>query len=159
METTSNMILTAIFGGLAIWLLIGVVKTWGKTKYKDRTWTASRILFVVAAAMLVLTAFAYNDVWDIIRMAVMGAAIVAYLLMRDGIGEEGICTMGSFVPWSQVKSYDYQKRKKNFEVYFELPDKKEDYRATVAFDAKDEEEIKAFLKAKIGRKYRRMRKG
>ena len=80
METTSNMILTAIFGALAVWLLIGVVKTWGKTKYKDRTWTASRILFVVAAVMLVFTAFAYNGIWDIIRMAVMGVAIVAYLL-------------------------------------------------------------------------------
>lgn len=153
------MILSAIFGALAVYLYIGVFRTWKKLKFKDRMWNGSRILFLVAMIFLLFTMVAYRDAWDMIRMLVMALAILSYLLLRDGIGDEGICIMGRLIPWSSVTAYDYRKDKKKFELFYEANEKKEASRNVITFEAKDEEEIIKFLKKKVGHKYRRMRKG
>lgn len=162
MSTFSNVLLLAIFVGMAVWMVVGYVKTHDKVEIKDFMWTGNRIIFAIAGALALVSAFMFNNLWDYLRLISMVVAIVMFLLMRDGIGPDGVVSMGKFTPYEDVKAYDFQAKKKRFEVYFtcaENKDGKNDYyNLIIDFDLKDEEKIKAYLKEKIGRKYTRMKK-
>ncbi len=157
-----NIIMSLIFGGIGGWMMYGVIKTRKKLKYMDKLWTATRMLFTASGVLLLLTAFAFTDITDYIRLACMMLAVVAYLLLRDGIGEEGIASLGRWNDWSEVTGYDFKTEKDKLKLYFTVNEvkknKKDDYNVQITLQAKDEAEVKAFLKQKIGRKYKRMRK-
>lgn len=161
MSNISNFIILAIFVGMAFFMTKGYISTKGKVVIRDRKWSANRILFAIAGVLALSTAFVYQNIWDIVRLVVMLIAIVMYLLTRDGIGEEGIVSFGRFTAWEDVRAYDYKKNKKTFDVFFVLKDSKsneENYTVIVNFDLNKEEEVVAYLKEKIGRKYTRMKK-
>lgn len=161
MSLFSNVLLTAIFAGMAVWMVVSYVRSHDKVEIKDFMWTGNRIIFAIAGALAISTAFMYHSIWDMVRLGSMIVAIVMFLLMRDGIGPDGIVSMGRFTSYTDVKAYDYQMKKKRFEVYFACSDKngKNDYyNVMIDFDPKDEEKILAYLKGKIGRKYTRMKK-
>lgn len=161
MSNISNFIILAIFAGMAFFMTKGYISTKGKVVIRDRKWSANRILFAIAGVLALSTAFVYQNIWDIVRLVVMLIAIVMYLLTRDGIGEEGIVSFGRFTAWEDVRAYDYKKNKKTFDVFFVLKDSKsneENYTVIVNFDLNKEDEVVAYLKEKIGRKYTRMKK-
>ena len=162
MNTMSNVVLIVMFGGMGAWLFTGWFRTRGKITIYDRRWTASRILFVVAGVMSFLTLAVKSTLLDYIRIVCMLFCIISYLLVRDGIGEEGVSCNGSFVPWQEVRGYDFQQDKKNFIAMFAVWDKASvkngDYIMNVSFAQEDKEQVIAFLKKKIGKKYTRMKK-
>ncbi len=163
MDTSSNLLLTALFGGLGIWMLMGYFRCVKNLKYKDRMWTASRILFAAAGVLSLLSIVVYRSALDFVRFAAMTMCIIAFLILRDGIGEEGIGSMGRLTPWKDVKAYDCAVYKKNFRVFFVCEDKdakkkKGEYTVAVNFDAKDEKEITDYLNQKAGKKHIRMKK-
>ncbi|MCR5230263.1 MAG: DUF5673 domain-containing protein [Solobacterium sp.] len=157
-----NVIMSVLFGGIGAWMMYGVIKTRNKLKYKDKLWTLTRILFTASGVLLLLTAFAFTEVMDYVRLAAMMLAVAAYLLLRDGIGEEGFASLGRWNDWSEVTGYDYRTEKEKLRLFFTVAEvkknKKEDYNVQITLESKDEAEIKAFLKQKIGKKYKRMRK-
>ena len=147
MSNFSNVLLLAVFAGMAVWMVMGYVRTHNKVKIKDYMWTGNRIIFAIAGVLALTTAFMYTSVWDYLRLIAMMIAIVMFLLMRDGIGDEGIVSMGRFTPYEDVKAYDFQVKKKRFEVYFTCTDSKKEkpeyYNLMIDFRKEDEEEIKA----------------
>jgi hypothetical protein len=159
-----NILLFIIFGFLAVWMLMGIVRTSKQITIKDKLWTFNRILFLLAGIFAMLSVFVYNSIWDVLRLFAMMAAIIGFLLMRDGIGDEGFVTTGTYVPYIHVKNYDYALQKKKFTVYFVYSDPKGKgkdkgvYNASIDFHPDDQEEIKKLLKERIGRKYMRMKK-
>ena len=163
MDTSSNILLTVLFGGLGVWMLMGYFRCVRKLKYKDKMWTASRILFAVAGVLSLMSIFMYRSPLDFVRFAAMTMCIIAFLILRDGIGEEGIGSMGRLTPWKDVKAYDYAVYKKKVSVFFICEDKdakkkKGEYTVAINFDAKDEKEITDYLNQKAGKKHIRMKK-
>lgn len=162
MDDSVNLILSILFGGMAVWMLWSYFRTRKEITICDRKITATRIIFLVAGVISILTVFMYNTLMDYIRIAAMCAAIAGFLLMRDGVGENGAVSMGKFTPWSMIKAYDCGYDKKKFTAIFICSDKSgkkaENYNAYIDFDRKNGEAVQKLLKEKIGNKYTRMRK-
>lgn len=163
MELGSNLVLLLIFVLMSIWMGMNYFRTRNKVVLKDRMWTTGRMMFMIAGLMILATIFLYKTVFDVLRLVAMVACIVFFLLLRDGVGEDGISSMGQFTPYKNVRGYDYIKDKKNrFHVYFTCHDdkssKNSDYNVNITFYGKDEENVKAYLKERIGKKYIRMKK-
>ncbi len=162
MDQYSNSIISVVFGVLAIWLFRGVYTTRGKMVIKDRQWTVQRIIFIVAGVMILLTGLLYTSLLDWLRLIIMLLCIVAFLLSRDGIGHQGVCSTGRYIPYTEIRNYDYDEKKNKFVVYFTAMDKGKnanDYNLSIDFDLKDAEAVKKLLKTHIGKKYIRMKKG
>ncbi|MBR3202361.1 MAG: hypothetical protein IKF60_02110 [Solobacterium sp.] len=158
MDQFSNIILTAIFAALAVWLFYGYVRTRGLI-YKDKLWSWSRIFFLVAGAVTLLSAFVYTSVLDWIRLGSMLLCVVGFFLTRDGIREDGFAISGRFYPFANVHSYDYGNYKDQFRIYFVMEGESFDAPNILTLPSKQKDEIIAFLKNKMGKKYTRMKKG
>lgn len=163
MSNSTNIILSVIFGGLSVWMLKGLVRSRGRLKYKDRMWNASRILFLICGLLLMLSVLVYTTVLDFVRMALMILCVLLFLMERDGMGEEGVFSQGSLIPWDKIRAWDYEDKGRKFRVYFvfKTVDRKGrsgDTMISVDFDIRQKEQVKAYLKEKAGKKYTRMRK-
>ena len=157
MDQLSNIILTVMFSAIAVWLFYGYSKT-RNLIYKDKLWSMTRIFFLIAGLFCILSALVYTSALDWIRLAAMLLCVVAFFLVRDGIGEDGFGVMGRFYPFEKVRAYDYGDYKKDqFKVFF-IPEGDETP-VSVALLNSQKDEILAFLKSKIGKKYTRMKKG
>ena len=159
----SSLILGLIFLALGIWITIGLVRTAGKLTIKDKFWNASRILFAIAGGLAILSFVTAQGWQDIFRAGTTTYAIVAYFFLRDGIGEKGYASMGSYTPWEDTLFYDYGVEGKKFCLYVngrnDGETKVKDRLTIVSFDPKDKDKVIAFMKEHNGKKYRRMRKG
>ncbi|MBR4455747.1 MAG: hypothetical protein IKS32_05950 [Solobacterium sp.] len=157
MDQMSNLILTVLFAMIACWLFYGVYRT-RNLIYRDRLWNPSRILFAVAGVLCCLTAVAFSTWMDWVRLAMMILCAVGFLLLRDGISEEGIAVMGRITKFSDIQAYDYGDYKKDFRIYA-VTDRESNEMTVLTMPPDQKEEIIAFLKNKIGKKYTRMKKG
>ena len=98
-------------------------------------------------------------VFDILRVIVIIVAIVAYWLAKDGIGEEGYVTNGKFHAWKELTGYDYKDDKKFFNLYLTSSSKKESTNVElVEYEFEQKADVLAFMKEKVGNKYKRMKK-
>ena len=158
MNDYSNIFLAVIFTGMAVWMFIGVSKT-RNLIFKDKMWTVPRILFLVAGVLCVVSAFVYSSVLEWLRLLAMVLCVIGFLLLRDGIRDDGFAVMGRFYPFSSVRAYDYGDYKKGFRVYFVNEGEDNDSAIACNLQQEDKQEIIKFLKAKIGKKYTRMKKG
>lgn len=100
---------------------------------------------------------------DYIRSFVMILAIVLYLMLKEGFGDEGYYTNGSFTSYTDVVSYDYSEEKNKFNVFIVLRDVKgkninEHYNSRLVFEINDKDNIINFLKNKLSKKYKRLKK-
>ena len=98
-----------------------------------------------------------------LRICMTVIAVTAYMVVRDGVGEEGLLSAGKFYPWNIVRSYDFEERKNVIAVYFTVEsqnEKKPDEYVTkeLDFSKEDQETLMKFLKLNLGRKYTRMKK-
>lgn len=156
MENFSNYILIVMFAAIAVWLFRGYFKT-RNLIYKDKFWTTYRILFVAAGALCLMTVFVYTSWLDWLRLGLMMLCVIGFCLVRDGIGEEGIAVSGRMYPWDKIKAYDYAEEKKQLKIYAKTIDGDSPILSLPLDEKKNE--ILAFLKNKIGKKFTRMRKG
>lgn len=161
-----NWIIIAIFGVLSIFMIIRFTKLKGKVIIQDQQWSFVRIMFLILGLLTFLNLLMTTKtatLWDYIRLAVTLIAITVYMMMRDGVGEEGMVSGGKFIPWREVRSYDYEEKKRTVAVYFTVEsqdDKKPDNYTTKELDFanEDKENLFKFLKMNLGRKYTRMKK-
>lgn len=158
MDNISNIVLTVMFSAIAVWLFWGYSKTRDMI-FKDELWTPSRILFLAAGILCMLSAFVFSSMLDWIRLTAMGLCVIAFILMRDGVGEDAFAVSGRRYPYDQVRAYDYGDYKKQFRVYFVPEGRSNDEAIAVNLRKQDKEEIIKFLKGRMGKKYTRMRKG
>lgn len=123
-------------------------------------------MFLVIGVMSFVSFLLTNQnttLWDYLRICMTVIAVTAYMVVRDGVGEEGLLSAGKFYPWNIVRSYDFEERKNVIAVYFTVEsqnEKKPDEYVTkeLDFSKEDQETLMKFLKLNLGRKYTRMKK-
>lgn len=161
-----NIVISVIFVGLSIPLFIRWRKLTGKVIISDQQWSTMRILFLVIGVLSVIsmiTQASSMSIFDILRLTATIIAVSIYMVVRDGVGEEGLVSGGKLYPWNEVRAYDYERRKNVIAVYFTVESQNEkkpdDYRSKeLDFNVEDEELLKKFLENNLGRKYTRMKK-
>ena len=148
-----NIVIGVVFIGLSIPLFFRWKKLNGKVIIADQQWSTMRILFLAVGVLSVLSMFtqgASMSVFDIFRLTGTIIAVSVYMVVRDGVGEDGLVTGGKMIPWSEVRAYDYEKRKNVIAVFFTVESQNEkkpdDYRSKeLDFSLQDEEQLKRFL--------------
>ena len=137
-----------------------LANTKGKIKYAGRQWDATKITLIVIVGLTLVSLIGNTiTVFDILRVIVIIVAIVAYWLAKDGIGEEGYVTNGKFHAWKELSGYDYKDDKKFFNLYLTSSSKKESTNVElVEYEFEQKADVLAFMKEKVGNKYKRMKK-
>ncbi len=162
MNETSNLIITIIFGGLGAWLLVGYLKTRKEIKIKDKSWNFSRVIFAIAGVMSLVTIIFSQTLLDILRLVSTEFCIIMFLLQRDGIGDNGIVSLGQFFSYKDIKAYDVQDSGKKVNCLFMIEEKAKkknsEYTVQLVFSKAQHIEVKDILKTHIGKKYRRMKR-
>ena len=161
-----NIAISVIFAVLSVVMLIRWNKWKGKVIIQDQQWSTVRIMFLVIGVMSFVSFLLTNQnttLWDYLRICMTVIAVTAYMVVRDGVGEEGLLSAGKFYPWNIVRSYDFEDRKNVIAVYFTVEsqnEKKPDEYVTkeLDFSKEDQETLMKFLKLNLGRKYTRMKK-
>ena len=145
-----NLLVTLAFGAFAGLMFYRLANTWDATKIT---------LIVIVGLTLVSLIGNTITVFDILRVIVIIVAIVAYWLAKDGIGEEGYVTNGKFHAWKELSGYDYKDDKKFFNLYLTSSSKKESTNVElVEYEFEQKADVLAFMKEKVGNKYKRMKK-
>ena len=113
---------------------------------KDKSWNFSRIIFAVAGVMSIVTIIFCQTVLDFVRLFATEFCIIMFLLQRDGIGEEGVVSLGQFFSYKDVKAYDVHEAGKKTNCLFMVEEKgakkTSEYTLELSFAAKDTEIIK-----------------
>ncbi len=161
-----NIAIGTIFILVSIPLFIRWRKISGKVLITDQQWSTMRIMFLVVGVLSVLSMImegANMSFYDIYRLTGTIIAVSIYMVVRDGVGEEGLVAGGKLIPWSEVRAYDYEVRKNVVAVFFTVESQNEknpdDYRSKeLDFARTDEDVLKRFLDTNLKRKYTRMKK-
>jgi hypothetical protein len=166
MSDILNIVIGVVFIGLSIPLFIRWRKLSGKVIIADQQWSTMRILFLAIGVLSIITMItqgASMSMFDIFRLTGTIIAVSIYMVVRDGVGEEGMVAGGKLYPWSEVRAYDFEQRKNVVAVYFTVEsqndNKPDDYRTKeLDFSNEDEDLLMEFLENNLGRKYTRMKK-
>ena len=161
-----NIVIGTVFILISIPLFIRWRRISGKVIITDQQWSTMRILFLVVGVLSVLSLIlegAKMSLFDIYRLTGTVIAVSIYMVVRDGVGEEGLVSGGKLIPWSEVRAYDYEVRKNVVAVFFTVESQNEknpdDYRSKeLDFARTDEDVLKKFLETNLKRKYTRMKK-
>lgn len=157
-----NFGIAVLFGVFAIMMLKHMIRHRNWIEIPDRQWSALKILFLAIGILTVLSILTdssmITSLSGILRTFTTIAAVIIYLMMKDGIGKEGIVSGISTYAWKDIKAYDYEEDKKKFHVFFILDADKGEQVRELVFDIDREEEVKTLLKNNLGRKYTRMKK-
>lgn len=161
-----NLVISIVFFALSIPLFLRWRRLRDKVIISDQQWSTTRIIFLALGVMSfisLLTQGSSMTMFDIIRLTATVVAVSIYMVVRDGVGEEGLVSGGKLIPWSEVRAYDYEPRKNVIAVYFTVEsqnDKKpDDYRSKeLDFANEDKEILMKFLENNLGRKFTRMKK-
>lgn len=161
-----NLVISAIFAVLAVIMFIRWQKWKGKVMIPDQQWSTVRILFLCLGVMSFISLLITSQnttLFDYLRLATTILAVSAYMVVRDGVGEDGLVSGGRFYPWKIVRAFDMEEKKKVLAVYFTVEsqnEKKPDEYVTKELDFanEDKESVKEFLKLNLHRKYTRMKK-
>lgn len=164
MTTTDavNFGIAVLFGVFAIMMLVHMVKHYKWIEIPDRQWSALKILFLAIGLLTILSILTdtsmITSLSGILRTVTTTAAVIIYLLMKDGIGEQGLVSGITTYTWKDIKAYDYEEDNKKFHVFFVMDSSKGEQVRELIFDRDKEEEVKDLLKKNLGRKYTRMKK-
>lgn len=161
-----NIIIGTAFIVISIPLLIRWKKINKKVIIQDQQWSTMRILLLVIGVLSMISlVMEYKKLsyFDIYRLTGTVVAVSVYMLVRDGVGEEGLVSAGKLYPWPEVRAYDFEIKKNVIAVYFTVESQNEkepdDYRSKeLDFSKQDEPQLMKFLEMNLGRKYTRMKK-
>lgn len=164
MNTTLNIAMIVAFTFLGGWMFVRYFHVRDKLIVQDKTWNFMRISFGMIEVLAVASLLAGgNSILDYIRIAVMVLACTAYMIVRDGLGEEGLVHNGKITPWNQVRAWDKHETPKKIELFFTLestnPKKPDQYKTIeIDFDPKNKKQVDHFMDINLRRKYTRMKK-
>ena len=166
MNVYLNMVLVAAFVIISVLMLVRWFKVNKKVMIADQAWSTLRMIFLafgLLSMFLLVSSSVSKSGWDTARLVASIALVTVYMLLRDGVGEEGIVAGGKLYPWKIVRAYDWEERKKVIAVYFTVEStnkKKPDEYSTKELDfaLEDKEVLMKFLKLNAGRKFQRMKK-
>ena len=166
MNDTLNIIIGVVFSVIGVVMMIRWFKIHKYIMIQDQQWGTLRIMILVMGLLTMVTLLlntANNTALDYFRMGATMVAVTAFLAVHDGIGEEGMVAGGKFIPWAEVRSYDYRDKKNVVQVFFTVEsedEKKPDEYTTKELDfaQTDREVLIKFLQLNLGRKYTRMKR-
>lgn len=165
MSDIVNIILIVVFGTLAVVMFTRYFKNHRRIMIEDQQWSYIRIMFLVVGVLSIISLLSMKggSILDYIRIVIMIISVSAYMIVRDGVGEDGMLSGGKFYPWDQVMAYDYRVEKNIVAVYFMIEstdEKKKDEYTTkeLDFSINDKDVLLKFLELNLGRKYTRMKK-
>lgn len=161
-----NIAIGVAFIGVSIPLFFRWRRLSGKVIIADQQWSTMRIMFLVIGVLSLISLVSQGasmTMFDLFRLSGTVIAVSIYMVVRDGVGEEGLVAGGKLIPWKEVRAYDYEERKNVVAIYFTVEsqnDKKpDDYRSKeLDFNKEDQDLLKKFLETNLGRKYTRMKK-
>lgn len=160
-----NIAITAVFAVLSVIMMTRWAKFHNKIIIQDQQWSTMRMVLLAFGLLTVFSLFANpsNSIYDYCRIVATIIAVTAYMACRDGVGEEGLVAGSKFFPWSEVKAWDHEDRKKVVAVYFQVNsqnEKKPDAYTTkeLDFSLTDKYNLMKFLNLNLSRKYTRMKK-
>ena len=157
MSDMTNLILMAFFLGMDGYFIYRFFRTRKYIKVVDRFPTFIYVMMSLLFFSILITMLfdPMNNMLSYVRSGLMLLLVVMFFLARDGIGDEGIVVSGRFIPYSDIKGWDYEEDKKVFRTYYSLGDN--NFR-TVSFELKNKDAVLELLKEHIQKKYMRMRK-
>lgn len=165
MNNYVNIALIAGFGIVSVLMLIRWGRVHRKVMIADKAWSTLRMIFLAFGlfSLFLLIANVEKTTLDYARLITSVILVTVFMMLRDGVGEEGMISAGKFYPWNIVRSYDYEERKNILAVYFTVEstdEKKPDNYTTKELDfaLEDKELLMKFLTINCGRKYTRMKK-
>lgn len=165
MSDVMNIILIVVFGTLAVVMFTRYFKNHRRIMIQDQQWSYIRIMFLVVGVLSIISLLSMQGgtFLDYVRIVVMIISVSAYMVVRDGVGEDGMMSGGKFYPWEEVRAYDYRIDKNVVAVYFMIEpknEKKKDEYTTKELDFAigDKDVLLKFLDLNLGRKYTRMKK-
>lgn len=161
-----NVAISVIFAILSVVMFLRWNKWKGKVIIQDQQWSTVRIMFLAIGLLSFVSFLMTNQnttLWDYLRICTTIIAVTAYMMIRDGVGEEGLLSGGKFYKWNIVRSWDYEERKNVIAVYFTVEsqnEKKPDEYVTkeLDFSKEDKDTVLKFLDLNLSRKYTRMKK-
>ncbi|NLP21965.1 MAG: hypothetical protein GX368_04005 [Erysipelotrichaceae bacterium] len=155
-----NIVYISVFAFASIWTIFKLFKVNPNIIIETKFIKASTILFILAAVFSILTLFVNSGMMDYIRTFVMVIAIIIYLMLKEGLGNDGFYVNGHFTPYKDVIYYDYFEEKKKFNVVFKLKDTKgeDQFNANLDFNLKDKEKVIKTLNKKMPKKQKRIKK-
>ena len=153
-------IMIAIFGFLAIYMAYINSRIRSKIIIKDQRWTFIRIIVVLITILSTLELLKGFSSLILLRYFVTIIACLIFFLSHDGVSEQGVIAGTNFTKYQDVHAYDiYDKGKKVILVLVIADHKdKEEMVREIIFEQDKRAKLETFLKEKIGRKYRRMRR-
>lgn len=160
-----NIIVSIILAVLSVVLILRWYKLKGKVIIRDQQWSTVRIMFLALGLLSFVSLIMNkeNTLFDYMRIVATIVAVTVFMMMRDGVGEQGMVSGGKLYPWSEVRSWDYEERKNVVAVYFTLESQKknkpDDYTSKeLDFANYDKANVLKFMRMNQGRKYTRMKK-
>jgi len=155
-----NIVYISVFAFASIWTIFKLFKVNPNIIIETKFIKASTILFILAAVFSILTLFVNSGMMDYIRTFVMVIAIIIYLMLKEGLGNDGFYVNGHFTSYKDVIYYDYFEEKKKFNVVFKLKDTKgeDQFNANLDFNLKDKEKVIKTLNKKMPKKQKRIKK-
>ena len=158
-----NIAMIVGFGGISIWMFIKFFRTRGQIIIQDKTWNGIRIGFGVIEILAIASVFVEgNTMIDYVRIIMMVLACTAYMIARDGVGEEGLVHNGRVIPWNEARAWDKTEKSKTIEMFFTLEPtnpKKPDKYSTIEidFDPENKTRLYKFMDLNLRRKFTRMK--
>lgn len=162
---TFDTVLMIVFTIIAVFLTIQFIKVNKKISIKSKR--ASNFKLILLGSLLVmniLTLLVYTTIVDIVRVVVIGIVIILFMILKDGVGPEGVVIGTSFIPYEYISAYDYAQEKKGFKLFVEYRDEVDrkknrgPFISTVTFDKQKEKEVLELLQNKLPKRYKRMKK-
>ena len=158
-----NLIVFAVFVFMIGLLTFKVFTINPKIIIKTKSITMTTYLFIFAAVLSILTLIVNHSWMDIVRTLLLVAITVLYLVLNEGLSEEGFYSSMAYHSYGEVVNYDVGVDKKKVNVYFVLKDlksKKENeiYVNQLEFELNKQVEVEKFLKSKLNKKYKRLKK-
>lgn len=157
-----SLVLLGIFLAISIWLGLKLIRMKKLVVIYGKFLNLTKIMFLVALLFAIATIFLYlNNIGELIRSIIMIIAIIMFILLQDGLCDDGFFYVGNYVPFEDVNDFDYKRDKEKFIVYFTYRDPKQktgNFSTEIIFNLKKGDEIEKILKEKIGKKYKRIKK-
>ncbi|MBR2726412.1 MAG: hypothetical protein IKD71_00785 [Solobacterium sp.] len=162
MANVLSVIISVLFAGILVYMLGIYFKNRKYIIIKGKNMTRYRMLMLSALMFSLVTLVAAETMYDTVRSILMTLALSAVILVRDGIGEEGIVYNYRRLPFYGISRYDYYESRSAFVVVFQLVGEDKNKQTStinieMLFELRDGERVRKLLVEKLPKKHMRMK--
>ena len=162
MTQALSIIISVLFAGILVYMLSLYFRNRKYIIIKGKNMTRYRMLMLSALMFSLVTLVAAETVYDMVRSILMTLALCTVMLVRDGIGEEGIVYNYRRLPFYGVSRYDYYESRSAFVVVFQFVGEDNNNQTStmnieMLFELRDGDRVKKLLIEKLPKKHMRMK--